>query len=62
VLGGASALAMAMAFFFAAVALDVSSSSSSSSLSPFFPAVLQRSPMTHAVMRILSTENFGSCL
>ncbi len=56
-LGGASALAMAMAFFFAAVALDVSSS-----LSPFFPAVLQRSPMTHAVMRILSTENFGSCL
>jgi hypothetical protein len=40
----------------------VSSSSSSSSLSPFFPAVLQRSPMTHAVMRILSTENFGSCL
>jgi hypothetical protein len=50
-LGGASALAMAMAFFFAAVALDVSSSSA-----------LQRSPMTHAVMRILLTENFGSCL
>ncbi len=54
-LGGASALAMAMAF-----ALDVSSSSSS--LSPLFPAALQRSPMTHAVMRILLTENFGSCL
>jgi hypothetical protein len=40
----------------------VSSSSSSSSSSPFFPAALHRSPMTHAVMRILLTENFGSCL
>jgi hypothetical protein len=40
----------------------VSSSSSLSSLSPFFPTALQRSSMTHAVMRILLTENFGSCL